>query len=232
MINSWLMAEGRFNPMVDCQDLHFTNEGLRLHAYLYCAGGPADKPSVLLLHGYTPDTLELSALGKKLAEFGWAAVVLEARGRGMSEGDCDDVNGYVRDAVTALKYMRILGVDRSRMFVVGQSLGSGVAILCGALDREVAGVVALHAFDEFGPDALGGPMGDPDARRPVDVVKSISPRPLLIIAGDRDTIIPYESAVRLYEAAGDPKRMLTVRGGTHAIEDTETYTLGWLLSRV
>jgi len=231
LISSWLLTEGKFSNTVECQDLHFTHEGLRLHAYLYCSGGPADKPSALLLHGYTPDSLELSALAKKLAEFGWAAVVLEARGRGLSEGNPEDVNGYVRDSVITLKYMRILGVDRTKMFVVGQSLGSAVAILCAAIDQEIAGVAALHPFDEISPDALGAGVENPDVRRPVDVVNKVSPRPLLIIAGDKDNILPCEGAVRLYEAAKDPKRLLIVRDGTHAIEDSEVYVLGWLLSR-
>jgi len=230
LLNSWLLAEGRFEDIVG-QDLFFTHEGLRIHAYLYCSGGPADKPAALLLHGYTPDSLELSALAKKLAEFGWAAVVLEARGRGMSEGSSEDVNGYARDALTALKYMRILGVDRSRMFVVGQSVGSAVAVICGAVDQEVAGIVAMHAYDEFSPDSLGGEVCDPDVRRPVDVVNRISPRPLLIIASDKDNILPLDGAVKLYKAAKAPKRLLILRDGTHALEDSEVYALGWLVSK-
>jgi len=99
---------------VDCQDVYFTHEGLRIHGYLYSSGGPVGKPAALLLHGYTPDTLELSALAQKLAEFGWACLLLEARGRGSSEGDAEDTNGYARDALVAVKYMRILGVDRKR----------------------------------------------------------------------------------------------------------------------
>ena len=232
LLNSWLLAEGHFSNDVECQDLHFTHEALRIHAYLYCSGGPTDKPAALLLHGHTPDTLELAALAKKLAEFGWAAVVLEGRGRGLSEGNAEDVNGYVRDAVTALKYMRILGVDRTRMYVVGQSLGSAVAVLCGVVDQEVAGVVALHAYDEISPDALGGGVEEPDVRRPVDVVHKISPRPLLIIAGEKDNILPCEGAIRLYKAAKDPKRLVILRDGTHALEDSEVYVLGWLVSRV
>ncbi len=232
MRNSWLLGEGKFSRLVEVRDLHFTHEGLKLHAYLYCMGSPADKPAALLLHGYTPDTLELSALAGKLAEYGWASVILECRGRGSSEGNPQDLNGYVRDSLVTLKYMRILGVDSQRMFVVGQSLGAGIAVICGAVDKDVAGVVALHAYDEFSPDFLVESEQENDVRRPIDFVAKISPRPLLIIAGSDDKIIPLEKARKLYSAAKDPKRLVIIEGGTHAIEDSESYALGWLISKV
>jgi len=39
--------------------------------------------------------------------------------------------------------------------------------------------------------------------------------PLLIIHGTRDSIVPYEHGLKLYEAARQPKLMLSVPGGDH-----------------
>jgi uncharacterized protein len=53
--------------------------------------------------------------------------------------------------------------------------------------------------------------------------------PLLIVHGDRDTVIPIESGARLYALAEDPKRFLRVPGaghedlGTRAIEAMRTF---------
>ncbi len=39
--------------------------------------------------------------------------------------------------------------------------------------------------------------------------------PLLQSHGDCDTIVPYELGRRLFEAAGEPKRFLTIEGCDH-----------------
>ncbi len=38
--------------------------------------------------------------------------------------------------------------------------------------------------------------------RPVDRIKAISPRPIMIIHGEGDNVIPVDSAQKLYEVAG------------------------------
>jgi fermentation-respiration switch protein FrsA (DUF1100 family) len=39
--------------------------------------------------------------------------------------------------------------------------------------------------------------------------------PLLVIAGDNDHIVPMAHSRRLFEAAGDPKSLLIIRGAGH-----------------
>jgi uncharacterized protein len=48
----------------------------------------------------------------------------------------------------------------------------------------------------------------------IDRIGSLS-APLLVIAGDRDDIVPESLSKRLYEAAPDPKRYLLVPGAGH-----------------
>jgi hypothetical protein len=38
---------------------------------------------------------------------------------------------------------------------------------------------------------------------------------VLVIAGDRDTIVPLEFSRRLYDAAADPKEFVTIAGADH-----------------
>jgi fermentation-respiration switch protein FrsA (DUF1100 family) len=51
--------------------------------------------------------------------------------------------------------------------------------------------------------------------RPIDAVAALSPRPLLIIHGEADTVIPVSHARLLYEAAGEPKRLWLFPGAEH-----------------
>jgi dipeptidyl aminopeptidase/acylaminoacyl peptidase len=50
---------------------------------------------------------------------------------------------------------------------------------------------------------------------PISVVDRISPRALLIIAAEHDTICPAEELERMYDRAGDPKRFVRLDGLTH-----------------
>ena len=47
------------------------------------------------------------------------------------------------------------------------------------------------------------------------VVDKISPRPLLLIAGGDDRLVPPEDCQSLYQKAGQPKKMVTLPGVGH-----------------
>ena len=51
--------------------------------------------------------------------------------------------------------------------------------------------------------------------RPIDLVASIAPRGLMIIGVENDAVTPTDHAVSLYEAAGQPKRLIIQRHTTH-----------------
>lgn len=52
---------------------------------------------------------------------------------------------------------------------------------------------------------------------PIDIVKNISPRPLLIMHGEGDTIVPLKHGVDLYNAALEPKLCLWVPKCEHCM---------------
>lgn len=51
--------------------------------------------------------------------------------------------------------------------------------------------------------------------RPIDAVRSVSPRPVLFIHGTADPVVPPENSVRMYNAAADPKDLWLVPGAEH-----------------
>jgi fermentation-respiration switch protein FrsA (DUF1100 family) len=51
--------------------------------------------------------------------------------------------------------------------------------------------------------------------RPVDVVSGISPRPLLVLGGDKDQIVPVAMTRKLFAAARNPKLLWIVPGAAH-----------------
>ena len=46
--------------------------------------------------------------------------------------------------------------------------------------------------------------------------------PVLVLHGDRDTVIPFEMGQRVYEAAQSPKRFYRIAGADH----NDTYAVG------
>jgi len=51
--------------------------------------------------------------------------------------------------------------------------------------------------------------------RPIDGVGRIAPRATMIVAVENDDVTPTEHARRLFDAAGEPKRLVLQRGTTH-----------------
>lgn len=51
--------------------------------------------------------------------------------------------------------------------------------------------------------------------RPVDVVHRIAPRAILWTCVERDAVVPPEHSEMMYTSAGEPKRLVRLRGATH-----------------
>jgi dipeptidyl aminopeptidase/acylaminoacyl peptidase len=54
--------------------------------------------------------------------------------------------------------------------------------------------------------------------KPIEAIKAISPRPLLLLAGKKDGIVPWEkNSLRLYENAGEVKKIVAFDDGDHGL---------------
>jgi fermentation-respiration switch protein FrsA (DUF1100 family) len=65
--------------------------------------------------------------------------------------------------------------------------------------------------------ALAYVSGRPDVApdRVVTFGQRIAPVPILIVHGTDDSVVPYHHGRMLFEAAGEPKKLVTVPGGLH-----------------
>jgi pimeloyl-ACP methyl ester carboxylesterase len=99
--------------------------------------------------------------------------------------------------------------------VVGHSFGGAVAISVARYTTHVRAVVAMSS-QSFGAE---------------DVVL-LAPRPLLLIHGERDGVIPPDIAKTIYEWAFEPKRLVMLEGAGHGLrevrDDVRTLLLDWL----
>jgi len=191
-------------------------DGVRIHGLWW--GEPADRPAILFLHGNAQDVYSWSLVREDLAAMDCRLLLIDYRGYGKSEGEPFE-SGLYMDGRAALAWMEQAGVAPADTVIFGKSLGGGVACEI-ARGRELAGLVLESTFTSLASVAANlfpfAPGVTPGAGvyASVDKLPEIS-CPLMVVHGDRDTLIPVEEGLALYEAARDPKDLLVVRGAGH-----------------
>jgi uncharacterized protein len=212
-----------------------TSDGLNLHGWFFPAEGRA-AGTVLHLHGNAGNTSGHFQHVAWLPAAGWNVLCFDYRGYGRSEGRISR-EGSLIDARAALDYL--LGrpeVDGDRIVAFGQSLGGAVGIVLAAQRPEIRGLVIDGAFDGYRHIARWHIRRNPvmlvlawwvpwllmgDNLDPIDHVSRISPRPLLVMHGTADSVVPVSMARRLHAAAGEPKELWLVEGANHYEAMTE-----------
>ena len=153
----------------------------------------------------------------------------------------------------ALDYLlRRPDVDRSRVELVGVSLGAPFVTIAGALDARIGRVWVLHGSGGsyaplemnmrrtigFAPlrwvaavvanVIIAGPRLAPERW-----VARIAPRPFVMVSAEGDERLPRHAVDRLYRAARAPKEMIWMPGShVHADEETIGRLTGIVLERV
>lgn len=224
----------------DLEEITFrTDDGLDLQGWYLAAPTPLD--AIVVCHGFGMERRELLALALGLRERNHAVLLFDFRGHGRSGGTRSTV-GYLEagDILAAVAYLRHRpGLTGCPIGVAGLSMGAAAAILAAGETTAIAAVVADSSFATLrdiaarGLRLLYGIPPFPFApfvvwfgefftrtrirlNRPVDAVAAIAPRPLFLIHGAGDQLVPPYDAVRLYEAAGEPKELWLVDGAGHA----------------
>ena len=158
-------------------------------------------------------------LARGFAARGHATLLFDYRGYGGNPG-LPHERGIIRDARSALAYVRARpDVDTRRIVYFGESLGTAVAVQL-ATEHAPAAIVLRSPFTSFVSMARVHMPWVParwllrdryDSIAAIDTLTS----PVLVIAGDRDTIVPFEESEALYARAREPKRFVTIEGADH-----------------
>ena len=218
---------GNWNPEsfgLKIQDVWLqTKDGEKIHGWFIAHRNPA--ANLLMAHGNAGN---LSNRIEWLISFHEQLPVnlflFDYRGYGRSEGSPSEAGCYM-DANAACDW---LFENKPELPVIahGHSLGGAVVVEL-ARRRELAGLIVEATFTktEDMSRLLFGPL-------PVywftkmkwDNMSKVATLtlPKLFIHGDRDNIIPHHLGKKLYDAACEPKKFLTLTGSGH----NETYIEG------
>jgi len=186
-------------------------------------------------------------LAARFASLGFVTLIFNMRGAGLSDGDFD-IAGWSRDIGAAITFLSTEGsVNPSMLYLMGFSGGAAAAIHRAAADTRVAGVIACASPAHFRdlPGKGGFPacltrwreigiIRDPAFPRdmeswtsgflevaPVAHIGRLAPRPLLLLHGDADEVVPVSHARDLYAAAREPKQLTIIPGGAHRLRVDE-----------
>ncbi len=198
------------------QDVVFeTGDGIRLGAWYFPVPGRA--PAVLVCNGNGGDRAMRADLAAALNRIGLSVLLFDCRGYGGNPGRPSE-DGLAADARAAQAWLAAQpGVTKIVYF--GESLGGAVAVGL-AVERPPAALVLRSPFTSL-PDVAAVHYPWLPVRRllmdrypSIDRIGSVHV-PVIVIAGDRDDIVPESLSRRLYEAANEPKRFVLVPGAGH-----------------
>jgi pimeloyl-ACP methyl ester carboxylesterase len=169
---------------------------------------------------------------------GFAVLMIDLRGHGQSGRARFGFGRTERlDVLGAIDWLVSRGFRPGSIGVLGISMGAATAIGAASIDGRVGAVVADSSYAELAPVVEQNwtpatrlprhflPMTkwigkhlfgcDIDMARPVEEVGAIR-RPILLIHGDADPVIPAQHARTLKEAAGDSAELWESHSDRHA----------------
>jgi len=190
-------------------------DGTELHGLWW--DEPADRPAILFLHGNAQEVYSWSLVREDLAAPGCRMLLIDYRGYGKSAGEPHEAGLYM-DGRAALSWLAGQDVPESDIVVFGKSLGGAVACEI-ARGADLAGLVLESTFTSLASVArtLFPFARSIDVKGAYDSISKLPEIscPVLVIHGEVDTLIPFDEGMRLFEAAGEPRRLFAVRGAGH-----------------
>lgn len=208
---------------------------------------------VVLASGYGDTQDQMLPFAEFLHKAGFNSLTFNMRARATSGGEYVTLGVLEqRDLISAVDFaITQKNVDPHQIGILGISMGGATAILAAAQDNRIRAVVDDCGFSDaprviaasfehfihlpafpFAPVTVwiaSERAGiNVNGVRPMDVISRISPRPVLIIHGLADFVVPVDNSERNFAAAHQPKELWLVpnagHGQAHTVDKAEYET--------
>jgi len=181
-----------------------------------------ERPVVLYFHGNGGALSWRAERFARLVADGTGLLGLSYRGYGGSTGSPSEA-GLLRDAEAIYAYA-VARYPAERLVPLGESLGSGVAVALAA-EHKVGKVILEAPFTsavDIGAAAypfLPVRLLMHDTFRSDERIGKVT-APVLVLHGERDTVVPIRYGERLYALISAPKKFVRFREGHHSDLDS------------
>lgn len=241
-------------------DEQMTVNGVTLAAHTARPAGTASAPALVLSHdfpipprGSLASGLTFPELADRIArDIGWVVLTFNFRGTGGSGGDFS-IGGWLEDQRAAVDVLYDRG-DVLGVWMVGTGVGGSLSLCTAAVDDRVRGVATLGtqaSLRDWARDpgrflahcrhmgVMRTPGYPPDlaawARELAEVdavaaARKLAPRPLLVMHGTEDDVVPMDDARALANAHGAAELRVVQTAGRRLRHDPRAVAslIGWL----
>lgn len=210
-------------------------DGVSLHGRFFRGQSPA---TIVLTHGYGGSQDEMLPVVDMLVAGGFSVLSYDTRSSVSSGGKATLGHLETEDLLAAVDYVSARpDTDPERIGALGVSAGGAMTVLAAARDPRIKALVSDSGWSDvlhwIGPGALRSFHGvKPLARlalwlleirsggkfaelRPASVIGRISPRPVLLIHGEADAVVPMTDGIEGLAAAGTGCELWVLPGAGH-----------------
>lgn len=200
-----------------------TEDGVKIQTWFHLPTKEG-MPMVIFYHGNAYNLAHRNLKFKELIDMGYGFVAPSWRGYGKSEGSPTE-EGLYKDARAAVKFLNELGYKTEESIVIGESLGSGLAVKM-ATEHKFKGVFLITPYTRIADRAQEMYWYLPvkhlikDNYNNIDNINNINDAPLLIVHGTEDEVIPMSHAEEIIDKASGTKKLIIYPGKGHNNLDT------------
>jgi dipeptidyl aminopeptidase/acylaminoacyl peptidase len=226
-----------------------TAAGRTLHGWLIPPAASCSEPypAVIVMHGWGSNAALMLPLAQPLHAAGFAALFIDARCHGASDGDTfASLPRFAEDVEHAFDWLAARpDMDARRIALLGHSVGAGAVLLVAARRPEVAAVVSVAAFShpavmmrrwltarhiperplgryilDYVQRTIGHRFDDIAPQRTIAHVRC----PVLLVHGADDAVVPVSEARAILAArAHDAVTLLVLSGDHESFADAERH---------
>jgi uncharacterized protein len=213
-----------------------TTDGVMLRGWYLPT--PDHRRLIVLVHGMWSSWLEMAALGRDLHRGGYDVLLFDLRGHGQSDSRRLTLGRRERGDIRAvMNWAEDSGFTGDRIGWLGYSMGASTLLMEAAQNPEIQVAVMDSPYGDlpevlrtqlskhshlpswFNPGILSAARWVFGVRTddlvPIKAARAWGNRPMLLIHGESDSIVPVSQALRLASAAGSSCLTMTLPGVEH-----------------